>query len=243
MSEFGQRFGVETGYLAEVYARSSDAWEFFELSGQRKDLAESAGLLCEGLEQLLQDAVLWAGMHDLPREVERRRAEVGVVLERIELLLAVEERVLTRFFEKYADKKYAGSLARRKAIALVRRAALSIASVRELPTSAYAIEGLRQDVTQLQGEVCAARDHLLEDVTPDLLALPVQSSDEERRSRFWGALRVVGRGLFVVGGATVIAANGAAVLMASLELDKGLASGSFGLQLMNQQFGSNEPSP
>ena len=177
-------------------------------------------------------------------EVERRKAEVGVVLERIELLLAVEERVLASFFEEYADEKYARALARRKAIALIRRTALSIASVSELPTSAYAIEGLRHDMAQLQEEVCAARDDLLADPPRDLtLPWPDHLSDDEGRSPFWGKVRVVSRSLFAFSGATIIAANGAAVLMGLLDLNTGLASGSFGLNLMNQQVGQTTSRP
>lgn len=235
MADIGHHIGEGSEYLAEVYARSSDAWDYFELSGEQRALADSAGLLCEGLERLSGDGAFWAGMNDIPREVEQRRAEVEEVLGHIELLLAVEERVLTRFFEDYAGAKYAENLARRKAIGLVRRAALSVASIHEVPTSAYAIEALRDDVARLRDEVCDTARVLSENAPPTIAPT---AEDDQERSRFWSAVRVVGRGLFVVGGLTIIVGNGTAMYTGAITLDIGLASCSMGQQFMNQQFGS-----
>lgn len=80
--------------LVDVYSEAHDAYREFQHTGRSEYVQRAAAVLCEGLQRLEHDPVVWEGFENLFRVPLRERERILEVLEDLDTLLTFEAEVL-----------------------------------------------------------------------------------------------------------------------------------------------------
>jgi hypothetical protein len=171
-------------YLPEAYAQASSALlEFDTLTASGKpaaaldSLRRAAGIICDALARLENDAQLWATLGEQRGAIGKNSAEIKRLLSNLEQFIPEEEKVLHGYLPAGPQTRLTSSLS------------LALSRYRDEPTS-WTLENLRSRVSDTHDAVCAA-----------------SKAASEPRSDFFSNLRIVGYSLGVLGGAATIVIN------------------------------------
>ena len=199
-------------YLPTLYVQVSTALDDFRSTGDIGSLHKAAFLLCDGMSKLSEDGRFWAAVNDLPKLEEGNRAEVTKLLSDIDELSRQEEVVLREALGVSSAMRLIGDVA--TAMDLLRS-----------HQSGLAVENVRNRVRDLRDEVC--------DSVGRLAPAPVAAEPPAWRRGILKGYRVVSKGLFVVGGGTLVVLNWKA---APLTLGASIASSYTGYKMIKDQF-------
>lgn len=171
-------------YLNEAYRQASAAFESYRSEQNEAGLQEAARILCAALERLAGDGEFWAALVDLPAEFADHRAD-------IDPLLADVGKVFRNEYDILAAALHDATAASR----LTSDTAGAIEAIHRQAASGAAL-GL--EFVSLQ--------HHSETLRAALCGIRLEAHEPART--FW-AFRQAKRALRFLGGATVVAANGA----------------------------------